>query len=401
MRLGAELPFATAAHLLTQMTGAHLSVSTLRRATIASGTAVRQLALAFIAEVEAGAAPTPPVPTTPLQLSVDGGMIPLVHGEWREARVLTMGTLTPDPAPATPAAFGAPSYVAALCSADDFAREALGEVVRRGLDQAPRVVAVSDGAPWIQSFVDLHCPQAVRILDFAHAAGYLAQAATEAFGADSAPMREWFTAQRHELRQGEPEQVLAALTALPAGEARADALRYLGERRAMIAYRTFAEAGWPLGSGCVESAHKHLVQARLKRSGMHWTPQVVIPMLALRTTLANDRWEETWPRLGPHRRATQRAHRAARRQARHAPPASPPPTPLPRPTRGAPPVPGMSAPSGLPRPQKPAHDHPWRRPFLRPSHSTPSSYCYSQPHDRTHDSLRNHRVPVVERHDRR
>jgi hypothetical protein len=372
VRLGAELPFATAASILTQMTGAHISASTIRRATLASGTVVHQLELAFLAEVEAGTAPTPPVPTTPLQLSVDGGMIPLVHGAWREARVLTIGTLTPDPAAAAPAAFGSPSYLAALCGADDFAREALGEVVRRGLDQAAQVVAVSDGATWIQHFVELHCPQALRILDFAHAAGYLAQAATEAFGADSAPLRDWFTAQRHALRHGEPEQVLAALSALPAGAARTDALRYLGGRRAMIAYRTFAAAGWPIGSGCVESAHKHVVQARLKRSGMHWTPEAVIPMLALRTTLANDRWEATWPRLGPHRRHLRHQQRAARHRARPAllPDARPqPPLPAtlpPRPSHALP-VPAPLAPVGSPRPAKPAADHPWRRPFLRPS----------------------------------
>ncbi len=375
MRLGAELPFATAATTLTLMTGAHVSASTIRRATLASGAAVHELELAFGAAVEAGTAPAPPVPTTPLQLSVDGSMVPLVHGEWREVRLLTIGTLTPAPTPGTPATFGAPSYVAALCSADDFAHEALGEVGRRGLDQARCVVAVSDGAPWIQGFVDLQCPQAVRILDFAHAAGYLAQAASAAFGPDSAPMREWFATQRMALRHGDPEQVLAAVAALPAGEARETALRYLGERRAMIAYRAFTDAGWPIGSGCVESAHKHVVQARLKRSGMHWTPEGVIPMLALRTTLANNRWETTWSRLGQQRRARQRACRAARHRAR--PDASvlplepsPPLTP-PAPSRSAPSsLPLATSPQSSPKlPRKPAPNHPWRHSFLRPSPS--------------------------------
>lgn len=310
------------------------------------------------------------MPTTPLQLSVDGSMVPMVHGEWREVRLLTIGTLTPDPTPDTPASFGAPSYVATLGRADDFAHEALGEVVRRGLDQAAQVVAVSDGAPWIQGFVDLHCPQALRILDFAHAASYVAQAASEAFGFDSAPMHAWFAAQRHALRHGEPESVLAALTALPDGEARDTALRYLGERRAMIAYRAFAAAGWPLGSGCVESAHKHVVQARLKSSGMHWTPEGVIPMLALRTTLANDRWETTWPRLGPHRRARQRAARPARPRTPAAASLLPPQPPAlltpSSPVRSFSSSPTTSPPSASAPAQKPAPDHPWRRSFLRP-----------------------------------
>lgn len=368
VRLGAELPFATAAAVLTLLTGAHVSASTIRRATLASGVAVRQLEVAFCAAVEAGTA-APPVPTTPLQVSVDGSMVPLVHGVWQEVRLATFGALTPDPVRPATAQFGTPSHVAALCSAAAFADEALGEVVRRGIDQAPTVVAVSDGAPWIQGFFDLHCPQAVRILDFAHAATYVARAASEAFGADSAPMRDWFTAQRHDLRYGDPDQVLAALAALPAGEAQTDALRYLGERRAMIAYRTFAEAGWPIGSGCVESAHKHVVQARLKRSGMHWSPQGVTPMLALRTTLANGRWEETWPRLGPerrHRRRQQRAARQARPRATRSPLPLPIPLPLPPLPTSAPPAFAPLPPGAHPRPAKPAPDHPWRRSFLRP-----------------------------------
>lgn len=369
MRLGAEVPFATAADLLRVMTGTHLSASTIRRLTIASGRAMRQLELEFVAAVEAGMAPTPPIASGPLQLSVDGSMVPMVHGEWREARLLAIGVLPMDGGESTATSFTAPSYYAALESAETFTREAVGEVVRRGLDQAPRVVAVSDGAPWIQSFIDLHCPQAVRILDFAHAAGYLAQAATEAFGLETAQAQAWFGTQRHTLRHGDPDAVLAAVAVLPPGEARTTALRYLGERRAMIAYRAFAAAGWPIGSGCVESAHKHVVQDRLKGSGMHWTPEVVTPMLALRTTLANARWEDAFPRLGPWRRQCQRHRRATQHQtaaacghvATRTPDTAPPlpTTPLPVPLR-----PAATSP---PQRRQPAPTHPWRRSLLRPS----------------------------------
>ena len=150
------MPFAAAATTLTLMTGAHISPATIRRGTIASGQAVRQLELACIQAVATGTAPASPVPTTPLQLSVDGSMVPLVHGAWQEVRMATVGVLTPDPARSSTAQFGAPSHVAALCSAETFADEALGEVVRRGVDQAATVVAISDGAAWNQGFVDLH-----------------------------------------------------------------------------------------------------------------------------------------------------------------------------------------------------------------------------------------------------
>jgi hypothetical protein len=44
------------------------------------------------------------------------------------------------------------------------------EVHRRGLSQAPQVAAVSDGAEWLQGVIDSHRAEAVRILDFPHAA---------------------------------------------------------------------------------------------------------------------------------------------------------------------------------------------------------------------------------------
>ena len=44
----------------------------------------------------------------------------------------------------------------------------------------------------------------------------------------------------------------------------------------------------------VESANKLVMQARLKGSGMHWEAEHVNPMLALRTAVCNERWEEAW-----------------------------------------------------------------------------------------------------------
>ncbi len=44
---------------------------------------------------------------------------------------------------------------------------------RRGVENARAVAAVMDGAEWLQTFTDYHCPHAVRILDFPHAAEHI------------------------------------------------------------------------------------------------------------------------------------------------------------------------------------------------------------------------------------
>lgn len=72
----------------------------------------------------------------------------------------------------------------------------------------------------------------------------------------------------------------------------ADVLAYLEKREALMQYPTFQVAGWPIGSGSVESANKLVVEARLKGSGMHWHRTSVTLMLALRKVACNDRWAE-------------------------------------------------------------------------------------------------------------
>src|SRR5215213_1095311 len=302
VRLGAEVPFAVAANLLELLAGTRVSAATIQRLTEAAGAACVQLELAFVAQVARGEpVPQVAVAADPLQLGVDGVMVPLVHGHWKELRLAAIGrvTATTDGTVTTTEL----SYVARLTDAANFGHVALGEVMRRGVERAPVVVAVSDGAPWIQEFVDLHCPQAVRILDFAHAAGYLAEAAQAAFGPGTPQTSEWFAAQRHALRHDQtPAAVLAAVDALPPSEARDRARHYLGERRAMLTYVDFAARGFPIGSGCVESANKLVVEARLKGSGMHWTEAHADAMAALRCVLRNHRWDATWPRIVGHLR---------------------------------------------------------------------------------------------------
>ena len=71
-----------------------------------------------------------------------------------------------------------------------------------------------DGAEWRQSFIDLHRPDAVRILDWRHAAEHLARAGQVACGAGTAAAGEWLGIQLRQLKHGEPEDMLRNLRAL-------------------------------------------------------------------------------------------------------------------------------------------------------------------------------------------
>ena len=91
---------------------------------------------------------------------------------------------------------------------------------------------------------------------------------------------------------------------------------YLQKRRKLMDYPTYQQQGWPIGSGSVESSHKLVVQARLKGPGMHWKPEHVNPMLALRLALLNERWAEAWQDQDRLRQRQQHLKRQARQQQR-------------------------------------------------------------------------------------
>jgi hypothetical protein len=241
---------------------------------------------------------------------------------------------------------------------------------------------VQDGADWVQGFIDFHRRDAVRVLDFPHAIEYLTRASHEALGVGmsaTATSQAWLAHQAHALKHDGPEPVLAALRAFPGGDHRDAALAYLQPRLAQLQYPTFRAAGYPIGSGIVEGANKVVVADRLKGSGMHWAPASVDPLLALRTVVCADRWDEAWPQISTRLRAAdrtrrqQRHQRALARRATHAAArlaASPPPaaTPPPAPVPSAP-AHSAGAAAHPPPPKtivngRPTKAHPWNRHFL-------------------------------------
>lgn len=70
--------------------------------------------------------------------------------------------------------------------------------------------------------------------------------------------------------------------------------RYLSNRLEHLAYQGALAKGLPIGSEEIESAHRYVVQQRLKRPGAWWTPDNAETMLALRVTRANGQWPIYW-----------------------------------------------------------------------------------------------------------
>ena len=301
VRLGLARSFPEAATLLTHCTHVPVSAETVRRWTERAGVARERREAAAVVEREAKL-PDPPAGPACQFLSADGAMVPLVGGQWAEARLLAVGTIESDPSGTSHTT--ELSYFGRLTDAQTFRRRATLETHRRGTATAGTVVAVTDGATWLQEFIDLQRPDAVRILDFPHALEHLSSAAQAVYGPGTAAASEWLGAQAHTLRHGDPADVLTALTQLVSAATTPDARArvtgcsaYRDHRRSQITYADFAGCGYPLGSGRVESGHKRVVQARLKGPGMHWTRVAVNAILALRGIDQSGRWSTTWPAI--------------------------------------------------------------------------------------------------------
>jgi len=284
--------------------------STVRRLTQSAGEAYVRVQQAEV-ECIRRELPEPSQGPAVQQLSVDGAMVPLVGGEWAEVKTLVVGEICGQEPDGRIRAEGL-SYFSRLADAESFTSEALVETHRRGTETASVVVAVNDGAVWEQGFVDYRRADAVRVLDFCHAAGYLSAAAQAVYGPGTKGCIEWVERYRHELRYGDPGVVVEALRREREGcrgEARQTvrrSLEYLERRPEQIRYAEFELMGMPIGSGIVESANKLLVEGRLKGAGMHWAERNVSPMLALRTIAFNDRWEEAWPQIVTRLRNSER-----------------------------------------------------------------------------------------------
>jgi hypothetical protein len=280
VRLSTWMPYESARELLQDLFGIQVSKASARRATLHAGQAAVAV---WEAEVERLKQEAPQVPagTDKQAMSGDGAMVHLVGGEWVEVKTL-----------------------------------ALGEVTR---NQRGEVCAVQDGAEWLQGLVDYHRADAVRILDFAHAAEYINAIGQAVQVAGGRLPAHWLEGVLHRLKHQGPERVLRHLACLAArypSSLMQEKLTYVQKREAHMHYPTYQAAGWPIGSGSVESANKLVVEARLKGAGMRWARHNVNPMLVLRNAVCNREWQQGWETSVTQRQALRTQQRQAQSQPR-------------------------------------------------------------------------------------
>jgi hypothetical protein len=160
-------------------------------------------------------------------------------------------------------------------------------------------VALTDGAEALQERRAAALPGFTVVLDILHVLEYLWAAAQVAHGGWPSPACHTYLHQQLEaLLPGQTQAVIDDLMAKLDGladyrrRAVQEAIRCFTNHAAFLRYDQYLARGWPIASGVIEGACKHVVRDRMERSGMRWTHPGAQAMLQMRCVRLNDDWDD-------------------------------------------------------------------------------------------------------------
>ncbi len=157
-----------------------------------------------------------------------------------------------------------------------------------------RLVFVADGAPWIWNWIEESYGKATQILDFYHAMEHLAKFAKLYFKSKE-EQKKWLGSQKIQLLNDRVTKVIERISKLKSRSKKTEKertalLTYLRNNQSRMHYKTFLDRGLAIGSGAIESAHRTVIQKRLKQSGQRWTIDGAQKIINLRVVNASKQW---------------------------------------------------------------------------------------------------------------
>lgn len=232
----------------------------------------------------------------------DGGMVPIVtvskdaavkdkrktrQLSWQEARLCFSRDITKNEG----------IFRATLKSVEDLGDMWFSSAVAAGMGQKTEIHCLGDGALWIQEQASrIFGVKASYLVDFYHVSEYLSAASIDC---EKDNPKGWFKRQQESLKQGNLYLVLQELekhlypTESPK-ESITACYRYLTNRLTQLDYLGAILDGLSIGSGEIESGHRHVVQKRMKKAGSWWKVENAEAMLQLLTLRSSDLWSQYW-----------------------------------------------------------------------------------------------------------
>ena len=191
-----------------------------------------------------------------------------------------------------------PYFAATIESVKKAGEQLLFCVKQSGGYSQSKVHCVGDGAVWIANQVEEQFgAKGSYLIDFYHLCEYLNAAALSC-----APNNQrWLKIQKEKMKLSQHQEVLRTLQphlepkTIEETKAPVRACyRYINNRLNQLDYKSAIKQGLPIGSGEIESAHRYIVQRRLKIAGAWWNLENAKNMVALRVCRVNEHWENYW-----------------------------------------------------------------------------------------------------------
>lgn len=189
---------------------------------------------------------------------------------------------------------------------EEVMRETIEYAQLRDPDNQKPWVIVMDGALNLWSLVStiLSGVSYTGILDIVHVTEYLWKVANAVHGEGSSEARSWVYDNLLLILQGRVEWCIGGLKGMlnlkekqwKASQKKAieDTLRYFENHREWMKYHHYLEAGYPIGSGVVESTCGHTVKRRMEGTGRRWSIKGAEAMLILRSIYTSRDWDDYW-----------------------------------------------------------------------------------------------------------
>ena len=140
------------------------------------------------------------------------------------------------------------------------------------------------------------------VIDFIHVLEYLRKAAWSFFDKGEPAAEEWVAAQARKILHSKSAQVAAGIRRRAstygysaAERAGADeCARYLDNKKDYLGYAAALAKGWPIATGIIEGACRHIVKDRMDITGARWGLEGAEAILKLRALIATGDFEDYW-----------------------------------------------------------------------------------------------------------
>jgi hypothetical protein len=173
------------------------------------------------------------------------------------------------------------------------------EVRQRDPQESRTVVAIMDGETKLRDLQERKLSRAIGILDIWHVTEYLWKLAHRFHSEGSDEAEVFVETYLRGLLEGRVRRVIGGIRQMATKrrlpkrrrEKVDQYLNYFTQRCEYMKYDEYLAAGYPIGSGVVEGACRHLVKDRMEQSGMRWRIEGAQAILNLRAIYVNDNWD--------------------------------------------------------------------------------------------------------------